>query len=56
MADDECWRPEGHLGSIILEVSCASARQCVATGLPGITTLAKFWNGRTWKLIKTINP
>jgi hypothetical protein len=39
-----------------LEVSCASARQCVATGQPGITTLAKLWNGRAWKLIKTINP
>jgi hypothetical protein len=29
----------------------------VATGQPGTTTtLAKLWNGRTWKLLKTINP
>ncbi len=40
----------------ISEVSCASARQCVAAGVSVITTLVKFWNGRTWKLIKTINP
>jgi len=37
-------------------VSCASAGRCVAIGLPGTATLAKLWNGRTWKGIKTINP
>jgi hypothetical protein len=40
----------------ITSVSCASASDCVAIGLPNITTLAKLWNGSTWKIIKTINP
>jgi hypothetical protein len=51
------WRatkPGGPVG--ISTVSCASARDCVATGQPGITTLAKLWNGSTWKVLKTINP
>jgi hypothetical protein len=51
------WRrtkPGGPQG--IASVSCASPRDCVATGLPGVTTLAKLWNGSTWKVIKTINP
>ncbi len=51
------WRrtkPGGPQG--IASVSCASPRDCVATGLPGVTTLAKLWNGTTWKVIKTINP
>jgi hypothetical protein len=47
-------RPGGPAG--ISSVSCASARDCVAIGLPGITTLAKLWNGSTWKVLKTINP
>jgi hypothetical protein len=30
--------------------------QCVATGAPDITSLAKVWNGKTWRVIRTINP
>jgi hypothetical protein len=37
-------------------VSCAAPDQCLAIGTPGIRTLAKAWNGRTWRVVTTINP
>ncbi|HEX9624838.1 MAG TPA: hypothetical protein VF979_10715 [Streptosporangiaceae bacterium] len=40
----------------IQAVSCATASQCVAIGSPGTRAVAKSWNGKSWRTIKTVNP
>jgi hypothetical protein len=49
--------PGGRQGSILLGMSCPSARACIAVGSHGgETTLAERWNGTKWALQHAPNP
>jgi hypothetical protein len=53
----------GAKSGLLADVSCTSARACVAVGgvvvmgsAPGGYTLAERWNGRAWRILRSRNP
>jgi hypothetical protein len=48
--------PPGSKASVLLGVSCSSARACTAVGQDTKGTLAERWNGRMWAVQPTPDP